>query len=88
MKMILAVLRDEYSSQVSQSLVEQNFRVTRLASTGGFFRRGSTTLMIGVEQGRMDEAIKVIDTHCGPPAEAGAKRATLFVLNVADFHQV
>jgi uncharacterized protein YaaQ len=44
MKMIVAILRDEDSDHVSHALVQSDFRVTRIASTGGFFRRGSTTL--------------------------------------------
>ena len=88
MKLIVAILRDEDSDRVSHDLVAANFRVTRIASTGGFLRRGSTTLMIGVEEERVDEAIQAIRDSCPPDVEPGMKRATLFVLNVANFVQV
>jgi uncharacterized protein YaaQ len=88
MKMILAILRDDDSQAVSQSLVQAGFRVTRIASTGGFFRRGSTTLMIGVEDEKLEPAFELIKANCAPPEEAGQKRATLFVLNVARFEQI
>ena len=88
MKMIVAILRDEDSENVSHALVQSNFRVTRIASTGGFFRRGSTTLMVGVADEKVDEAIQVVRQHCAPPVEPGLKRATLFVLNVAHFEQI
>ncbi|MBN2147941.1 MAG: cyclic-di-AMP receptor, partial [Anaerolineales bacterium] len=57
-------------------------------STGGFFRRGSTTLMIGVDDDRLSDAIERIKATCSPPIEPGIKRATLFVLNVAHFEQL
>lgn len=88
MKMIIAILRDEDAERVSSALLEAEFRVTRIASTGGFFRRGSTTLMIGVNEERLDKAIETIRMNCAPPIEPGLKRATLFVLNVAHFEQI
>lgn len=88
MKMIIAILKDEDSENVSQALISANFRVTRIASTGGFFRKGSTTLMIGLEDEVVDEAINVIHENCDLSIEPGIKRATLFVLNVAHFEQI
>jgi uncharacterized protein YaaQ len=88
MKLIIAILRDSDSEPVSQALIGANFRVTRIASTGGFLRRGSTTLMIGVADEKVDEAMAVIRDSSLPPVEPGVKRATLFVLNVANFTQL
>ena len=36
MKMIIAIIRDSDNESVSQALVTNSFRVTRIASTGGF----------------------------------------------------
>jgi uncharacterized protein YaaQ len=88
MKLIIAIIRDEDSEPVSQALVNQQFRVTRIASTGGFLRRGSTTLMIGVDEEMVDAAIEVVRENCSPAPEPGLRRATLFVLDVAHFTQV
>ncbi len=87
MKMILAILRDETAECVSQALVSVGFRVTRIASTGGFLRRGSTTLMIGTEAEKVDEVIEIMRKTC-PPSDGGQKQATLFVLNVGHFEQL
>ena len=88
MKMILAIIRDEDNELVSQGLVDAGFRVTRIASTGGFLRRGSSTLMIGVEDEKVDEAIQVLKDNTTPPEEPSTKRVTIFVLNVANFSQI
>jgi uncharacterized protein YaaQ len=88
MKMILAILHDSDSELVSRALLDSNFRVTRVASTGGFLRHGSTTLMIGVENEKVDEALRLIRENVGPPSEPNLKRATLFVLPVEHFVQV
>jgi uncharacterized protein YaaQ len=88
MKLILTILRDEDSEPVTNALVEAGFRVTRIASTGGFLRRGSTTLMIGVEEEMVDQAFEIVRQRCAPVIETGIRRATLFVLNVDRFTQV
>lgn len=88
MKMIIAILRDSDTDTVSHALITAGFRATRVASTGGFLRRGSTTLMIGLEDEKVEQAIQIIRDNCGPPEEIGMKRATLFVLKVDHFTQV
>jgi uncharacterized protein YaaQ len=88
MKLIIAILHDDDYEAVSLSLLESNFRVTRIASTGGFLRRGSSTLMIGVTEERVDEAIDIIKKNTTQPDDAGTKRATLFVLNIDNFTQL
>jgi uncharacterized protein YaaQ len=87
MKMIIVVLKDESVEKVLTALTAADFRVTRVASTGGFFRSGSTTLIIGVNEERVDAAIDLIRQNCAP-AQAGQKRATLFVVPVSHFEQI
>jgi uncharacterized protein YaaQ len=88
MKMIIAIIRDEDNEAVTQALIAADFRVTRIASTGGFLRRGNSTLMIGVNDEKVDAAIEVVKgntTHTDDPA---ARRAILFVLDVKDYSQI
>lgn len=88
MKMIIAIIRDEDYNPIVEALIQQEFRVTRIASTGGFFRRGSTTMMIGVKDERVDRAIDLIRDNCSPASTPNTRRATLFVLNVENYQQV
>jgi uncharacterized protein YaaQ len=87
MKLILAIVRDSDSDSVTQALTSADFRVTRVASTGGLLRRGMTTLLIGLEAEQVDAAIKVLRQNCTPASEGG-KRATLFVVPVDRFEQI
>lgn len=88
MKLILAIIRDDDSDGVSSALIDEEFRVTRIASTGGFLRRGMSTFIIGVEDERADEVIKIIGETCSQVSEPGMRRATLFVLKVDDYVQI
>jgi len=60
MKLIIAILRDIDHDAVSQSLTSAGYRVTLIASTGGFWRRGNTTLMIGCEEDEVEKALHLI----------------------------
>src|SRR6476620_9944380 len=64
MKLVVAVVQDKDSSRLSNALVKEGFRATKLASTGGFLRAGNTTFMIGTEDERVQEALKVIKANC------------------------
>lgn len=88
MKMIVAILPDTDNEAVSSGLIEDGFRVTTIASTGGFLRSGTSTLMIGVQDDQLEKAIQIIKNCCGPPPEPGIKRGSLFVINVARFEQL
>jgi uncharacterized protein YaaQ len=87
MKMILAILRDVDSDPVTRVLTAGHFRVTRIASTGGLLHRGVTTLLVGVDDEKVDTAIQVLKETCCPAPE-GEKRATVFVVPVERFEQV
>lgn len=64
MKMVVAVIQDKDSNRLSNALIKEGFRATKLASTGGFLKAGNTTFMIGIEDDRIAEVIKVIKENC------------------------
>jgi len=87
MKLIVAIVRDGDAGPVVERLVGEGYRVTRIASTGGFLRRGNVTLLIGAETGQVEGVISLLQESCSPP-EPGQYRATLFVVDAAHFEQV
>jgi uncharacterized protein YaaQ len=95
MKLIVAVVQNEDANDVVDALLEAEFRTTRLASTGGFLRRGNTTVMIGVEDAQVDPAIDIIrrKVHSrSQGAESGAAvqtvGTTVFVLDLEGYERL
>ena len=88
MKLIIAILHEDDTANVSQALLEAGFRVTKIASTGGFLRKGSATILVGVEEDQLDQALDLIREHCATPAEPALKRGTVFVIPVERFEQL
>ncbi len=87
MKMIIVIVKDSDAEQITQSLTASDFRVTRIASTGGFLRSGVVTLLIGVDDERVEAGIQVIRKQFGE-STSEESRATLFVVPVQRFEQV
>jgi uncharacterized protein YaaQ len=59
MKLLVFVTENSAADPTVDALVEQGFRVTRLASTGGFLRKGNTTLLAGVEETAIERALAI-----------------------------
>jgi uncharacterized protein YaaQ len=86
MKMIIVIVKDNDADILTQSLTAGSFRVTRVASTGGFLRSGVVTMLLGVDDNQVDGAIEVMRKAL--PSKGDAKRATVFVVPVQHFEQV
>lgn len=85
MKLIIVIIKDHDADGLTQALTEGDFRITRIASTGGFLRSGVVTLLLGVEDNQVDSAIQLMRQKLGTSTE---KKATLFVVPVQHFEQI
>ncbi len=95
-KLIIAVVQNEDADGVVDALLEKEFRATRLASTGGFLRRGNTTLMIGSDETEVDQVLDVIRAHArsattspdAPSETTPPAAATVFVLDLEEYQRL
>lgn len=86
MKMIIVIVRDNDADILTQAFTAGSFRVTRVASTGGFLRSGVVTMLLGVEEEQVDGVLQTVRNSL--PPKAGQKRATIFVVPVQHYEQV
>lgn len=64
MKMVFAIISSDDSNQLTNTLNQKGFSVTRLATSGGFLRAGNTTLMVGVDNENVQSVINIISEQC------------------------
>jgi uncharacterized protein YaaQ len=64
MKLILAIVQDADAARLQEALSERGLQSTKLASTGGFLREGNTTVLIGVEDHKVDTVKEIIHATC------------------------
>ena len=60
MKLIIAIIQDHIVQDVLNELSENKVRATKLSSTGGFFRKGNTTILVGIEDEKVDRVKEMI----------------------------
>lgn len=60
MKLILAIIQDKDANTLSNALIDANVQATKSSTTGGFLKSGNTTFIIGIEDERVDDVLKII----------------------------
>lgn len=64
MKLILSIVQDDDGNKAISSLNDAGFRATKLSTTGGFLRSGNMTILVGVEEDKIDEVISIFAKTC------------------------
>jgi len=90
MNLVLALIQNDDADPVTQALLAGGYRVTRINTAGAFLRRGNVTLLIGVEEDKVDAVIEIIKANCRhreepTPLVTGMPMysATIFVLDAS-----
>ena len=65
MKLIFAIIQADDADNVITILNQNGFMVTKMASSGGFLRKGNVTLMIGTAEEKVHSAIQIFREECG-----------------------
>ncbi|MBV6458208.1 MAG: putative protein YaaQ [Fimbriimonadaceae bacterium] len=76
MKLCLCIVHNRDKTRIGDELIKAGFKMTMVASTGGFLREGNTTFMIGVEDDELPALKALIMENC---------RAREQVVNVGTF---
>lgn len=69
MKLMITIVNDHDANQLEKAFVENDIGVTKLASSGGFLRKGNVTFISGVDDKHVEGAIEVIKKNCSTREE-------------------
>lgn len=64
MKLVFAIVNTDEEANILESLCDNNFRTTKLKTSGGFLREENTTLMCAVEDHRVDSFVECLKGKC------------------------
>ena len=76
MKLIVAIVKEEHAGRAIAALMASEYRATRINTAGGFLKKGNATVLVGVEDDKVDEVLSLVKSR--------APTATAFVLNVVE----
>ncbi len=64
MKLLVCIIDNFYADEVERRLKEKGYRMTELSSTGGFFQKGNTTFLFGIEEKDVDQLSQELQSAC------------------------
>lgn len=104
MKLIQAIVSNKDGNQIMEQLGKNDFIVTKLSTTGGFLRKGNTTLLLVTDESLVDKAVEIIKNNSTKREPAGTSEvpqqmspsaktimvggAVIFVLDVEKFEKI
>lgn len=68
-KLLVVIVSDHDADGLIRAMVERGLAATKIGSTGGFLRRGQSTLLIGVPAVDVDDVINAIRQTCPARSE-------------------
>lgn len=64
MKLVVAVVHNEDAGALFDALLEKEYRATRLHSSGGFLKQSNATVLVGVDDERIEEVLGIVRDNC------------------------
>lgn len=63
MKLVIAIINNDDANAVMSALTKGGYSATKLSTSGGFLRAGNITLLIGVEDKKVDEVVSIVGEY-------------------------
>jgi uncharacterized protein YaaQ len=64
MKLVVAIVQREDAGTLIDSLTEKGYRATRINTAGGFLKEGNSTVLVGVDDPKVDEVLSLVESSC------------------------
>ena len=64
MKLLIAIINSDDSHAVLGEITKAGFYATKLSTTGGFLKAGNLTLLMGVEDDKVDSLLELLRKNC------------------------
>ncbi len=63
MKLVIAIVNYDDAGAVTKALTKRGFSSTKLATTGGFLMAGNATILVGVDEEKVQTVLDIIKEY-------------------------
>ncbi|HZU75399.1 MAG TPA: cyclic-di-AMP receptor [Dehalococcoidia bacterium] len=63
-KLLVIIASDADAEKLLRALVSSGYAATKIGSTGGFLRRGNTTIMSGIDASEVEAVLEIVCAYC------------------------
>ena len=64
MKLVIGIINSEDANDLLAEITKASFQATKLSTSGGFLKLGNVTVLVGVEDERVDEVVEIFRSCC------------------------
>jgi len=64
MKLVISIVNSDDAGGLIEALLRRGYGATLISTTGGFLRKGNTTICVGTEDEKVDEILALIRENC------------------------
>lgn len=64
MKLVVAVVHNEDARVLINALLTHQYRATWLHSSGGFLKQSNATILVGIEDDKVDDIVTLVHENC------------------------
>jgi uncharacterized protein YaaQ len=61
---VVAIVHNEDAGALVDALLEREYRATRLHSSGGFLKQSNATIIVGVDDERIEDVLGIVRDNC------------------------
>lgn len=64
MKLVIGIVNNDDAGNLLNEITKASFQATKLSTSGGFLRTGNVTVLVGVEDEKVNDVIDVFKSCC------------------------
>lgn len=64
MKLVIGIVNSDDAGELLSEITKASFQATKLSTSGGFLKMGNVTVLVGVEDEKLDEVLDIFRNCC------------------------
>lgn len=64
MKLVIGIINSDDANDLLAEITKASFQATKLSTSGGFLKMGNVTILVGVEDDKVQEVVEIFKTCC------------------------
>lgn len=64
MKLVIGIINSDDANDLLVEITKASFQATKLSTSGGFLKLGNVTVLVGVEDDKVQEVVEIFKTCC------------------------
>ncbi len=64
MKLVIGIINNDDANDLLAEITKASFQATKLSTSGGFLKMGNVTVLVGVEDDKVEQVVEIFKACC------------------------